>query len=353
MESDQVKKSEKNIKGRHGEIVELHGTQPDIAKRKSAQQSRKNWEITFNAMSEWVVLIDLEGRILRTNRAGESFTGKSSTEIVGQTCCKLVHGSDKHLPGCPLHRMLETRQHESIEFLIQDTDRWLMVSTDPVINTEGKLVGAVHVTRDISERKKAEKTIQENEERYRHIFEQSPLGIGLATADGKVVRTNKAMEVITGYFEEELKKINLAETYENPEDRKKLLETIKRYGCAVDFHVRMKRKNGTAYDALLNVSRVRFNGRELFQTICIDVTERKKTQEALRESEEMFRSIFETSLIGVAICSTDKKWLYMNDQICKILGYSEQELRQTTWDKLTHPDDLETDISQFNRLLEG
>jgi PAS domain S-box-containing protein len=79
----------------------------------------------------------------------------------------------------------------------------------------------------------------------------------------------------------------------------------------------------------------------------------RHTEQTSSKSEEMFRSIFETGLIGVAICSPDKKWLYVNDRICKILGYSREELCQTTWDKLTHPDDLEADVSQFNRLLAG
>ena len=258
------------------------------------ERSKKEWEKTFNAMSDWVVLIDLKGRILRTNRAGEDFTGVPLAEIVGQSCCRLVHGSDKHTPGCPLLKMTKTGWQASAELQVPGTDQWVMVTVDPVTDEKGKLIGAVHITRDITERKRAERAIRESEERYRYLFEQSPAGIGLTTPDGKMVAANKQMEVITGYFEEELKKINLADTYENPEDRKRLLETIQRYGCAVDFPVRKRRKDGTVYEALLNVSRVHLGGQDLFQTICMDITERKHAEEEIQISEERYRTLVES-----------------------------------------------------------
>ncbi len=132
-----------------------------------------------------------------------------------------------------------------------------------------------------SKRKKAKEALRQSEERYKYLFEQFPLGIVLASPDGKVARANKTMEVITGYFEAELKRINLADTFENPKDWKKLLKTIERYGCAVDFPARLKRKDGTSYDALLNVSRVHLGGQDLFQTIYVDITERKKVEEQI------------------------------------------------------------------------
>ncbi|MEE9369908.1 MAG: ATP-binding protein, partial [Sedimentisphaerales bacterium] len=135
----------------------------NIVRRKKVeealQRSRKDWEETFNAISEWVVLVDLKGRILRTNRAGEEFTGKPLAEIVGQSCCKLVHGSEKHIPDCPLLKMQQTGQRANAELRIPGTSRWLMVTVDPVTNEEENFVGAVHITCDITARKKAEEKL--------------------------------------------------------------------------------------------------------------------------------------------------------------------------------------------------
>jgi PAS domain S-box-containing protein len=84
-----------------------------------------------------------------------------------------------------------------------------------------------------------------------------------------------------------------------------------------------------------------------------DWTERKKSEEVLKESEEKFRSFFELPLIGIGITSPDKGWVEANDKICDILGYSFEELSKITWDKITYPDDLDKDVEQFNKLLNG
>lgn len=81
--------------------------------------------------------------------------------------------------------------------------------------------------------------------------------------------------------------------------------------------------------------------------------ERKQVIEALAENEFLFRSQFDFGNIGIAITSVDKKWLRINPRLCELIGYTEAELRALTWADITHPDDLEKDISQFNRVLSG
>jgi len=87
--------------------------------------------------------------------------------------------------------------------------------------------------------------------------------------------------------------------------------------------------------------------------IIADITERKRSEAALRESEQHFRSYFDLGLIGMAITSVEKGWLKVNDRLCHILGYPRDELVTKTWPELTHPDDLAADIEQFNRVLSG
>ncbi len=136
MKHEQIDKDGRIIKGKREEIVELHPTKPDITGPKQVEESigrsKKEWESTFNAMFDWVVVMDIEGRILRTNRAGQEFTGVALDDIVGQSCCKLVHGSDKHIPGCPMVKMFQTGKRESTELQVPGTEKWLMVTVDPV-----------------------------------------------------------------------------------------------------------------------------------------------------------------------------------------------------------------------------
>ncbi len=84
-----------------------------------------------------------------------------------------------------------------------------------------------------------------------------------------------------------------------------------------------------------------------------DVSDRRRTEEALRESEERFRRYFELGLVGMAMTSPSKGILEVNDELCRILGYERDELLKKTWAEITHPDDLAGDFSQFNRVLNG
>jgi PAS domain S-box-containing protein len=91
------------------------------------------------------------------------------------------------------------------------------------------------------------------------------------------------------------------------------------------------------------------------RVVCVlrDITQRKQAEEDLRRSEARFRSYFELGLIGMAVTSPTKGILEVNDEICRILGYSRDELLKKTWAELTHPDDLAADVKQFKRVMRG
>ncbi len=96
-------------RGKNRRINEVQPVRPGKAKlqaltKQANQHSKEDWENAFNAISDWVAITDLKGRILRTNTIAEKFTGVALSEIVGQSCCKLVHGSQKPIPGCPCKR---------------------------------------------------------------------------------------------------------------------------------------------------------------------------------------------------------------------------------------------------------
>ncbi len=84
-----------------------------------------------------------------------------------------------------------------------------------------------------------------------------------------------------------------------------------------------------------------------------DITQHKQTEEALRNSEEQFHSTFTYAAIGMALVSLDGRWLRVNNAVCEIVGYPEQELLTKTFQDITHPDDLDSDLQYVGQLLAG
>ena len=84
-----------------------------------------------------------------------------------------------------------------------------------------------------------------------------------------------------------------------------------------------------------------------------EVADRRQAEQWLLESEQRFRGYFEQGLVGMAILSADKEWVEVNERLCRMLGYTEDELLLKTWAELTHPDDLPAEYAQFQQLLAG
>lgn len=100
--------------------------------------------------------------------------------------------------------------------------------------------------------------------------------------------------------------------------------------------------------------RTEIDGKQLIMSGAVtDITERKRAEANLKKSEERFRKYFELGLIGMAKTSLEKGWLECNDTLCNIFGYSREELFKLSWSELTHPEDLDPDLAQFNRILAG
>jgi PAS domain S-box-containing protein len=84
-----------------------------------------------------------------------------------------------------------------------------------------------------------------------------------------------------------------------------------------------------------------------------DITNLKRTEEALRKSELLFRRCFERGPIGITVTSPQRTWFEVNQRFCELLGYSGEELLQKSWDQVTHPDDLDRDVEEFRRVMAG
>ena len=157
----------------------------DITERKRAEEtlrvSARQWQTTFDAISDSVCLIDLEGTILRSNEGTAKLLGKPLDEIIGATCWELVHGTSEPIAGCPIVRMQSSRRRETLALPVGD--RWLNVTVDPLLDEEGSLIGGVHVIADITERVRAEEALREHREHLEKLVTERTVELDQRVAE--------------------------------------------------------------------------------------------------------------------------------------------------------------------------
>ena len=151
----------------------------DVSERHRAQEetaaAAREWQTTFNAVSDSVAIVERGGRIVRCNEATARLIGKPVEEIVGQCCWELVHGADEPIENCPYTRMKASHHTETEE--MQHRNRWLSVTVDPILDEHGEIASAVHTMADITERKQAEEERIRLERQVQHAQKLESLGV--------------------------------------------------------------------------------------------------------------------------------------------------------------------------------
>ncbi|MHA2370885.1 MAG: PAS domain S-box protein, partial [Candidatus Hodarchaeales archaeon] len=172
----------------------------------------------------------------------------------------------------------------------------------------------------------AEFALRRSEERYRTLFEDAPIGIGISDSDGKIYDANLTMEQLIGYSRDELRRINVAETYADEKDREIVLRALQKDDRARDVETILKRRDGSKYHALLNVDKIELDDQNVYLTTIRDITERKEAESALQQSEEKYRSLFANSLDGIIIHDLSGKIIDANQKALALFGYSVAEM---------------------------
>ena len=175
--------------------------------------------------------------------------------------------------------------------------------------------------------------------------------------DNPIVYVNPAFERISGYAVEEVLGRNCRFLQGEERDQPVLQELRAALGEERECRVVLRnyRKDGAQFWNELYVSPVHDDEGRLTNFVGVqnDITERRRIEEILRESEERFRATFEHAAVGTAQVGIDGRWLRVNRRMCEIVGYSQEELFKLTFQDITHPNDLEEDLERTQRVLAG
>jgi PAS domain S-box-containing protein len=322
-----------------GEIREWVGTCIDITDRKEAEEKLANLkefdERIIDSLDDALLVIDPDDyKIISTNEAAVKQLKLRKEELIGKTCYQTTH----HLStpcqppehDCPIRRVLETRENVIVEhkhFDENNNERIVEVSARLVKNPEGKPV-IIHVARDITERKQMETRIREAEKRYHALFDRAPFGILVFDAENAtIVEFNEVAHEQLGYSREEFAKLRIFDFIadETPDETKDIIGKVLREGRD-QFETKHRTKNGEIRDVVVTVQAIELSGKTFLHSIYQDVTEAKKVDDALMESEAKYRQLVELAQEGVWALNDHNFTVFVNPRMANMLGYTESEM---------------------------
>ncbi|MBX7255207.1 MAG: response regulator [Candidatus Hydrogenedentes bacterium] len=149
----------------------------EVAERRRAEEDAlragREWQRTFDATNSAMWILDLEQRIVRSNKTSERFFPYSCDELIGKHCWEVVHNSDRPIVGCPTQRVRESLRRESME---HQTERgWFEITVDPVLDKEGRFAGSIHIVSDITERKRTHEALATHSRRVQALIDLQQL----------------------------------------------------------------------------------------------------------------------------------------------------------------------------------
>ena len=264
-----------------GFLREVSEKMIDTEKRKMANE----WKTTFDAIKNGVSIHGRDMRIQRANKALGDLLGIPQEELAGKKCHEMIHGLDKPLKDCPMLRCIKTKKPEEIEYFEPYLQRWLSITTSPILGDNGDIKRVVHVVRDITESKKSEDRLRESELKFRSLAEKSLVGIYLIQ-DGVFRYVNPRLAEIFGYSTKELidkmgpRDLTLPEDWSTVEGnlRKRLAGKVK----SIHYEFRGVRKDGKIIDVEVYGSRTMYMGRPAVIGTLLDITERKRAERELQ-----------------------------------------------------------------------
>jgi PAS domain S-box-containing protein len=369
----------------HGNLIESVAVFTDITARKLAEQAlakaAAEWQTTFDAVTDTVWLLDKDQRIVRCNKATAAQFHRDEAQVLGCRCWEIVHGAAEPIQDCPIRRMQTSLRRETME--LQVGPHWFEIAVDPVLDTAGQLVGAVHIIRDTTDRKQAEQELRALFMRQEAILTAIPDII--AEVDTNKVYTWMNQAGLEFFGDDALGKeaafyfVGEQDTYgavqplfhgdpnviyvESWQRRRDGEKRLLAWWCRV-----LKDANGNVTGALSSARDITDRKQAEAETRrLLDETKRaradllsiledqRETEAALRESEERLRLPLQAANQGLYDLNVQTGDAKVSPEYATMLGYDPVTFQETNarWIERLHPDDRERVAGIYRAYIRG
>ncbi len=309
-------------------------------------QSSRQWAEIFDSITDFIVVHDDQYQVLRVNRSLAEFIGVRPAELIGLGMRALISLSPDTVQPCPFCR----NEDGSDEYLHPSLERSYLVSTSRVHGALNEGLQTVHVLKDITDRREAER-------RYRELFDNVQEGVFFASPEGRFIEVNDALVRMLGYqSREELLKLDPeTQVYLSTEQRDKIFKLLNEQGSVQNFEVSLRRRDGTLIHALENAFVVR-DGQEKVQQyrgVLLDITDVKNFQAQLQRERDFTSKILNNTQTMIMVADTAGLISYANRRCYEAGAFDPQALVGNRLDKIIPASHMRQFSEAFNNSLHG
>ena len=371
-----VEMNARTIYDREGKPERMYGVSQNITERKRIEEAlaheRELLSRIFESIPVMLTIYDPSSKLMRLNRQFEQLTGWSSEDAIGVSLMETIYPDSEYREKVGQFMDL-CQENEWMDIQMRTRDgRTLETSWSNIRLSNDMRVG---IGIDITERKRAEEQLRESEQRYRFIVENTSDGIWWIELTEPMPTTLPEDEQIDWYYKYAVIRqcnLGMARMYgydsieeviglplhlvmprEDPVNLELSRQFVRSGYRLVDAESREQDREGRQLVFLNNMVGIIEDGKLKGEWgTNRDITERKRAEEALRESEERYRGIVNQTIGGIAETDLTGKFIMVNDRYCEMTGYSrEQLLNEMRMQDVTHPDDLPKNLELFGRLM--